>query len=205
VYNDYECAAGELGPVAPKTEGYIIELVRYSFYPTEANVQRWAGSDPLDPASWPFGFSETIFCLPVDLPAYVAGPEDQVHEWNCDASAHQAYNVASEKFILSKIDIEAQVAASGAKYDRLYVDRRQFSYALVIKAWGEGSPHNGAHWWGQGSEDTKFVQRYGFSHKTLNPATAYSSNPDVTFCRSPMTKFKFKGATLSCSYSRMNP
>jgi hypothetical protein len=192
VYSDAECGPQDVA--IPKTEGYVIQLVRHSALPIEYGVRRQQGADPV--LNWVAGFGEILHEWEVDLQAPDAKHHTIHHlgsstakQERCDEGEGFQYTL-DEWFIISKISLAEQLS----HYEGI-VDRRQFSYSLVVKCWGEGNANSEAV--------IKMVDDY------LPPAdpNAHTSirmgmnSNGISFA----TKFKFRSATLGCLATRVNP
>lgn len=209
VIYDVECdVEDKMNPL----EGYLIEVWRYSALPTENSPQGHDGTviGSSEVGTWDDfagGFSELIHSEVVDLDStsFVEGAAGVQNDYKCgDVGPTIAQPVRNENFILTKIDLTDPFGA--AKNERLLqVDRRQYSYSLVIKAWGVGSirelntatidptlyplPFSGGFRWG--------VRQTG--------SVGGAPGESIQDAFNSFTRFKFRGATLACRYTRMNP
>lgn len=188
-------------------EGYLIELWRYSALPTEAHPQDSVGTvmGSSEVGSWDDfggGFSELIHSEVVDLEgvSFVEGTPGNQTDTACDGSPI-VQALRNENFILTKIDL---MDPSGDLKDEklLHVDRRQYSYYVVIKAWGVGTPRELS----TGTVDsTLYGTPFGGAFRWGVREIGGSPGEGITSAFNSFTRFKFRGATLACAYTRMNP
>jgi len=204
VFTEVECTPGT-PPIITAKEGFFVELWRQSVMPTENFPQEPLGgpSSITEVVNWRTfggGFAELIHQEEVDLSGtvYPGEPGSEVTDRAALAVDCTSIGVAlghrDDVFFLTKIDLRAV-------HDqlRLQVDRRQYSYFIVIKAWGVGSSLTELSTYDD--IDTAFYPggtpgafRWGIL------ASATSSLDWENF-----TRFRFRGATLGCEYTRYNP
>lgn len=210
VFHSTDCSGA--GPSAWALEGYVIELWRYSVLPTENSPQSTNGAvlGTTEVQTWAEfggGFSELIHTEIVDLDevSFVEGTLGSQEDIKCGEATPPTLTQAirNENFITTKIDL----AGSGEELKtekQLRVDRRQYSYFVVIKAWGVGTKREFSTVQIENTPTTGLYGvipftggfRWGIHHAASEPIQdAYAS----------MTRFKFRGATLGCRYTRMNP
>jgi len=189
-------------------EGYLIELWRYSALPTENHPQSHAGAtlSSSEVGAWDDfagGFSELIHSEVVDLDstAFTEGVAGQQNDTKCgDVGPTVVQGVRNENFILTKIDLTDPFGA--AKNERmLQVDRRQYSYFVVVKAWGVGTPRELST---ATIDSTLYPIPFGGAFR-WGVREIGGGGEGITSAFNSFTRFKFRGATLGCRYTRMNP
>ena len=194
VYYSSECVDGE---VVPKDEGFVVELIRYHVMPTEEifDTERETGVNAVPAIR--HGFAEVLMrkeipYVPEDPGTTVASKEDI-----CGGGAAISQTVDDEDRLLLKFDLIDELYQGGVAppYNPAHVDRRQFSYALVVKAWGEGS--------GLGQDLNLFL--VANNNSTAGVRFGLRSGGDPSTALGQITKFKFLGTTLGCAYTRINP
>jgi len=210
VFRDVDCESDPgLQGTGIAREGFLIEVWRQSVLPTENLPQDPRGNTvaATEVVSWQAfggGFGELIHQEVVDLEGVPlpAQPDPQsistINSLHTDCSiltGGDFYN--DDAFLLTKIDLTDPFGTP--KNERLLqVDRRQYSYSLVIKCWGVGS-----------ITEYQFLDGIGVAGDYAFPGATRWGIPNHDSGSSPnwsdFTRFRFRGATLGCRYTRMNP
>ena len=202
VYRSAEpCDTDPLKTVKPADPGFVIELLRHSILPIETRPSRKVGGT--DVAGWEFGHAEVIGRFAVDSAA--AGTASQADamntsaEYDCDGLINRiASDGIGEIAHLVAIDLMGEYGGAAAVVDKnmLFVDRRQYAYSLTVRAWGRGMA------------DLEIFSTGAAVGAQAGQTFGLASSSDGAHFPTELgdiSKLKFRGATLACAYTRMNP
>lgn len=187
IWNSTGCGVSDY--MVPGTEGYTLQLIRYSVLPTELRAPRELGTDLV--TDWDQGFAEVLAEVDVDLVGAPGTPHGMAQSfYSCgETGPDDSASTSSEGEFLFTDD----VPLDAIEEKLLNVDRRQFTYALIVSCWGRGN------------ESVLFSL-----NEAAGGGSPYSAGISITGgpeeeLEDNITKFSFRGAVLGCSYSRINP
>ena len=189
VFNETECDGND---TIPAVEGYVVELRRYSAMPLEDIMLRENGTGagvetPFTAAS--FGFSEVLLREKVDLTDKDPLATTTLAREGLCAGGGDDQTVNDETFLSHKVDL------SGLDPEMGHVDRRQYSYSLVIRAWGMGR---------QGVEPKWFlIDNLATAGHRFGVAGGLGAGTPNSYGYA--TQFKFRGCQVATRYTRINP
>lgn len=208
VYRTASCSGNEIAGSDP---GFVIELLRHSIMPIDTLPERKTlpGVGSMQAVDgWAFGFSEVIARFDVDADAnlYTLYPnQNDTTENNCpDAVTYTQEGFSAgltETFQLTSVDLLGDDGGTAIVSDHkmLHVDRRQYAYSLVIRAWGQGGDKD-MNIFGISSSAAGAVD--GICFGVEGTPVDGGAPTDLT---TDISKLKFRGAVLGCSYTRINP
>lgn len=204
----YRSAVCDEGVVVGADPGFVIELYRHSVLPAGDSGERVYGTATLTAVD--FGFSELIARVEVDVDGTAFSGSSTPHmtssEKDCaDVQAGTQDDLIDgcvEDFYLTAIDLMGSIGGHSVVSDKtmLFIDRRQYAYSFAVRAWGEG---NGTEMQLIGTGQTDGTGRVIHTFGARLEGSAV--DPGWTHKINMFSKLKFRGATMACNYTRMNP
>ena len=207
IFYGTSCTPGGMTQASASDIGFLLELHRYWVSPTENafDEEREVGAAVV--SSIAHGFSEVILSKEVDIP-WMEGvaPTTKSIDQKCDGNEINQ-DVRTDRQYLLKLDLHEELYTEVEDpqvtvLNPAHVDRRQFSYALVLRCWGKGGGVNQDvnHYLVDNPDGTSGMRIGLASDISANAASA-----TVFTAVKQITRFKFLGATLGCQYNRINP
>ena len=212
VYNDAACSGGAGGEVSGHGPGFVLELLRHSVLPVGDTPARRVGTIAV--TDYTFGFGEIIgrAVVTVNNNPWSSGttPPNTSWEAECDDSSSITQNTTveglAEDFYLTTLDLMGEHEGDVLVADKsmLFVDRRQYAYSLVMRAFGSGDPDVDMSLFGYDKTSTtpKF-HSLGVSFDGMTEGV--DAVDPVSEIMTKFSKLKFRGATMGCLFTRMNP